>query len=137
MNVRGLKSPHMVRNAWLWIVALGVFALGACGGEPRQNVRIILPENGATFVQGVDVITFRAELATLSLTNPFAVGLIWVSSLDQTFHAADLVFELPAESLSVGQHSITVIAPVRNGTVSDDIRITVEAGGVAALEGGR
>lgn len=137
MNVQGLKSPHMVRNVWLWVVALGVFALGACSGDPRQNVRIILPENGATFVQGVDVITFRAELATLSLTNPFGVGLIWVSSLDQTFHSEDLVFEFPAESLSVGEHSITIIAPVRQGTVSDDIRITVEAGGVAAFEGGR
>ncbi len=96
-----------------------------------------MPENGATFVQGVDVITFHAELATLSLTNPFGVGLIWVSSLDQTFHGDDLMFELPAESLSVGEHSITVIAPVQQGTVSDDIRITVEAGAVVAFEGGR
>ncbi len=137
MNVPGLKSPHMVRNAWLWVVALGVFALGACGGDPRQNVRIILPESGATFVQGVDVITFHAELATLSPTNPFGVGLIWVSSLDQTFRSDDLVFEFPAESLSVGEHAITIIAPVRQGSVSDDIRITIEAGGVAAFEGGR
>lgn len=137
MNGPGLKSPHIVRNAWLWVVTLGVLVLGACGGDPRQNVRIILPESGATFVQGVDVITFRAELATLSLTNPFGVGLIWVSSLNQTFRSDDLVFELPAESLSVGKHEITIIVPVRQGTVSDDIRITVEVGGVAAFESGR
>jgi len=37
----------------LWIVAVG--AMAACG-EGRQNVRITLPEEGAKFTQGVNVI---------------------------------------------------------------------------------
>jgi len=41
------------RLTMLWIVALA--AMAACG-EGRQNVRITLPEEGARFTQGVNVI---------------------------------------------------------------------------------
>lgn len=112
------------RVTMLWIVALGVMV--ACGGEPRQNVRIILPGEGATFTQGVDIIVFRAELGSLDPTNQGGSGSLWISSLDQVFHSNELEFEIPAESLSVGQHSIVVLAPVAGGEVQDDVTITIQ-----------
>ncbi len=108
----------------LWIVALG--AMAACGPEPRQNVMIVLPEEGATFTQGVDVIVFRAELASLDPTNQGGSGSRWISSLDQVFHTNELTFEIPAESLMVGQHSIVILAPVVGGEVQDGVTITIQ-----------
>ncbi len=108
----------------LWIVAIGVMA--ACGSEPRQNVRILLPEEGATFTQGVDVIVFRAELASLDPTNQGGSGARWISSLEQVFHTNELAFEIPAESLRVGRHSIVLLAPVESGEVQDGVTITIQ-----------
>ncbi len=108
----------------LWIVAIGVMA--ACGSEPRQNVRIVLPEDGASFTQGIDVIVFRADLASLDPTNQGGLGSRWISSLDQVFQTNELAFEIPAESLSVGQHSIVIIAPVVGGQVQDGVTITIQ-----------
>ncbi len=59
-------------------------------------------------------------------TNQGGVGSRWISSLDQAFHINELEFEIPAESLSVGQHSIVVLAPVANGEVQDRITITIQ-----------
>ncbi len=90
-----------------------------------------MPENGDTFVQGVDIVVFHAQLATLSPTNPSGVGLQWISSLDGVIHSDDLEFEIPAESLAVGEHTIVIFAPVRNGQVQDDVRITIGTGASA------
>ena len=84
----------------LWIVALA--AAAACGAEPRQNVQIVLPDDGATFTQGVDVVVFRADLASRDPTNQGGSGSRWISSLDNVIHTNELAFEIPAESLSVG-----------------------------------
>ena len=112
------------RSIVLWIVALG--AMAGCGIEPRQNVRIVLPEDLATFTAGVDTIVFRAELATLDPTNQGGVGTRWISNIDQVFRISELAFEIPAESLSVGQHTIVVVAPVANGDVQHGITITIQ-----------
>ena len=108
----------------LWIVALG--AMAACGSEPRQSVTIVLPEEDATFTQGVDVIVFRAEFASLDPTNQGGSGWRWISSLDQVFHTNELTFEIPAESLRVGRHSIVILAPVESGEVQDGVTINIQ-----------
>ncbi len=59
-------------------------------------------------------------------TNQGGVGSRWISSLDQVFHTNELAFEIPAESLSVGQHSIVIIAPVSGGQVQDGVTITIQ-----------
>jgi hypothetical protein len=90
-----------------------------------------MPEDGDTFVQGVDIVVFHAQLATLSPTNPTGVGLQWISTLGGVIHSDDLEFEIPAESLAVGEHTIAIFAPVRGGQVQDDVTITIEAGAPA------
>ncbi len=59
-------------------------------------------------------------------TNQGGVGSRWISSLDQVFHSSELGFEIPAESLSVGHHSIVVVAPVSRGEVQHGITITIQ-----------
>ena len=128
MNNQGrIRSPG-VGSGWLWLVALGALTT-ACAADPRENVQILSPGDGSTFTAGADTIHFEAQLATRSLTNPSGVGLQWVSSLDLIIRTDDLIFDLPAESLTVGQHDITIFAPVRDGRVMDEIRITIQAGG--------
>ena len=64
-----VKSPRC-----FWIPALALMVGAACG-EERQNVRIIIPEARATFVQGVDTIAFRAELGSHRSHQPNGVGI--------------------------------------------------------------
>jgi hypothetical protein len=131
MQLQGwTRSP--IRKVGWFCLGLGIVLAGTgCGGEPRQNVRILLPENGDRFVQGADTLVFQAQLATLDPSNLEGFGLQWTSSLDGIFHKDELEFELPADSLSVGEHVITIVAPVQGGWVSHEIRITIEAAAAA------
>lgn len=128
MLLQGWARSAIRHGGWSCLV-VAVMLAGAGCGEPRENVRILLPENGDRFVQGADTVVFQAQLATLDPTNLQGSGSQWVSSLDGIFHLGELEFELPADSLSVGEHLITVIAPARDAVVSHDVRITIEGGG--------
>jgi hypothetical protein len=130
MNQQGPTGSRRWTSAWISGVVVAVLAIWGCG-DARENVRILMPEDGDTFVQGVDIVVFQAQLATLSPTNPTGVGLTWLSSLDGLIHADDLEFEIPAESLAVGEHTIVIFAPVRDGRVQDEVLITIEGGAPA------
>jgi hypothetical protein len=113
------------------VALLAVPASSGCYTDPQENVRIVIPADGDTFVQGVDVVVFQAQLATLDRTNPTGVGLTWTSTLDGVINRDDLEFEIAAESLTAGEHLITIQAPARDRAVEHDVRITIQTGAPA------
>lgn len=131
MKVQGWTGAPRWASRWMFLALLAVAAGGGCYTEPQENVRIVMPENGDTFVHGVDIVVFHAELATLDPTNPTGVGIRWTSSLDGVIHRDTLAFEIPAESLTVGEHAVTALVPVRDGLVEDEVRFRITAGAPA------
>lgn len=120
----------------LGAVSLSALSLGACSDTSLKVVAtaptasLLSPSDGDTFIQGQDTITFYGQVGDEEQT-PESLTVLWLSNQDGALSdlpadtAGTSMFELPASSLALGAHTITLSVSDNDG-LNDTDEISLE-----------